>query len=78
MATRRDFPQVIKESHDEANNALRVVIEGGGPITLSEIATPANPADGDVKLFARDSGAGLTELVALFTDGTEVQLAVEV
>lgn len=46
-------------------------------IELDEIADPAAPADGRVRIYARDAGGGKTELVALFPSGVAQQITVE-
>ncbi|MFQ6019597.1 MAG: hypothetical protein ACE5KW_02455, partial [Dehalococcoidia bacterium] len=44
---------------------------------LGEIATPANPATNRARLYAKDDGAGKTQLAVRFPTGAEVILAAE-
>lgn len=43
----------------------------------TKIATPATPASGFVRVYAKDDGAGAVNLVALMPDGVETTLAKE-
>lgn len=45
--------------------------------TLTEEATPSNPAANTVRLFARDNGSGKTELCVIFPSGAVQVLATE-
>lgn len=44
---------------------------------LTEQADPSAPAANKCRLYAKDNGAGKTQLVALFPTGTAVEIAVE-
>ena len=53
------------------------VVNAGGYLELSEIASPGNPAANKVRVYARDTG-GVTELVGRRSDGSIAVLAPEV
>jgi len=49
-----------------------------GLIDMSQIAKPANPSAGKVRIYPKDKGSDITGLFVLFDDGTEVEIATEV
>jgi len=46
-------------------------------VSQSEIATPTAPADGSLRIYAKDAGGGKTGLYVLFPSGAEQQIKVE-
>lgn len=48
-----------------------------GTLGMTEIATPSAPAADGVLLFAKDNGAGKTQLMALFASGAAQQVAIQ-
>lgn len=48
-----------------------------GALTLAQIPDPDAPADGEVRIYARDFGGGRTALSVKFADGSSVDLGVE-
>ena len=50
-------------------------ITGTGALDLLEQTTPATPPANTARLFARDDGAGLTELAAIMPTGKVIELA---
>ena len=65
-----------------AGESTRVEIPSGemlaaGALQLEECAAPVVPLGGRVALQARDNGAGKTQLVAVFADGTEQVLVTQ-
>jgi hypothetical protein len=48
-----------------------------GVMNMLETATPPNPAANTVSLYAKDNGSGKTQLIARFSDGSEVTLATQ-
>jgi hypothetical protein len=52
--------------------------DGGAFMQIGEQSpAPANPSTGRVRIYARDNGGGLTQLVVRFADGTVVVLGTE-
>lgn len=56
--------------------------KGGDLATVSfaqftEISTPATPAENECRIYAKDNGSGLTQLVVLMPDGVETVLATQ-
>ena len=52
-------------------------IHGDKHVELIEITAPAAPAANGVRIYAEDNGAGKTRLMALFSSGAAVQIAIQ-
>ena len=48
-----------------------------GAIEIAEMTAPAAGAANTVRIYAVDNGAGKTQLMALFSSGSAVQLAIQ-
>lgn len=44
---------------------------------FAEISTPSTPAENECRIYAKDNGSGLTQLVVLMPDGVETVLATQ-
>lgn len=53
------------------------IVDLGDFVQLTERATPASPAANKVRIYAKDNGAGKTQLMALFATGAAQQIAIE-
>lgn len=73
-------PTAHAASHGSGGNDAVTSLgdHASGAITLTEQTAPANPAANKVTLFAKDNGAGKTQLMAIFPTGAAVQVAIEV
>jgi len=49
----------------------------GGTMELIEMTAPSAPAADRVRIYAKDNGAGKTQLMALFSSGAEQEVAIQ-
>lgn len=66
--------EVVRVDNNDATVPDATVTDA---LVFSEISAPANPAANKAVLFARDSGAGKTQICARFPTGAVVVLGVE-